>query len=82
MGVLRATAFALACALGIALVQPGLAENVHKLRHRDDVFLLPPPSQLRVMTLGYRAAATDLIWAKLILEYGLHWQEKLITLDS
>lgn len=28
------------------------------------------------MTLGYRAVATDVLWAKLILEYGLHWQEK------
>jgi hypothetical protein len=28
------------------------------------------------MTLGYRAAAADLLWAKLLLEYGLHWQEK------
>jgi hypothetical protein len=61
---------------GIALVQPPLAESVHKVRQRDDVFLLPPPAQLRAMTLGYRAAAADLVWAKLILEYGLHWQEK------
>lgn len=73
---LPAIAFAVASALGIALVQPGLAANAHKVRQRDDVFLLPPPQQLRAMTLGYRAAAADLLWAKLILEYGLHWQEK------
>jgi hypothetical protein len=71
-----ALAFAVASMLGIALVQPGLAANAHKLRQRDDVFLLPPPRELRVMTLGYLAASTDLLWAKLILEYGLHWQEK------
>jgi hypothetical protein len=62
--------------VGIAVVQPTLASNTHKLHQRDDVFLLPPPDQLRAMTLGYRAAATDLLWAKLILEYGLHAQEK------
>jgi hypothetical protein len=62
--------------VGIGFVQPGLAKNTHKLRQRDDVFLLPPPNQLRVMTLGYRAAATDLLWAKLLLEYGMHGQEK------
>ncbi len=75
-GVVPATLFALAAALGIAAVQPGLARSVHSVKQRDDAFLLPPPAQLRVMTLGYRAAATDILWAKLILEYGVHWQEK------
>lgn len=67
---------ALACAGGIAFVQPALAKSVHKVHQRDDVFLLPPPDQLRAVTLGYRSAAADLIWTKLILEYGMHWQEK------
>ncbi|CAN5736633.1 hypothetical protein BH11MYX4_BH11MYX4_51010 [soil metagenome] len=67
---------ALVGVIGIAIVQPSLAEKTHKIRQRDDVFLLPPPAQLRAMTLGYRAAGADLVWAKLILEYGLHWQEK------
>jgi hypothetical protein len=75
-GVLPVLLIALAGVLGIALVQPRLAQNVHSVRQRDDAFLLPPPNQLRAMTLGYRAAATDLLWAKLILEYGIHWQEK------
>lgn len=61
---------------GIASVQPSLARNAHKVRQRDDVFLLPPPAELRAMTLGYRAAATDLLWAKLLVEVGVHWQEK------
>ncbi len=75
-GVPAALLIALAGALGIAAVQPRLAQNVHSVHQRDDAFLLPPPSQLRAMTLGYRAAATDVLWAKLILEYGIHWQEK------
>jgi len=61
---------------GIALVQPSLARQAHKISQRDDVFLLPPPAELRVLTLGYRAAAADMLWSKLILEYGLHWQER------
>jgi hypothetical protein len=75
-GALPALVLAALSAVGIAVVQPTLAANAHKVRQRDDVFLLPPPSQLRAMTLGYRAAATDLVWSKLILEYGLHWQER------
>lgn len=62
-------------AIGISRVQPDLAREVHKVKQRDDVFLLPPPAELRAMTLGYRSAAADLLWAKLLLEYGTHWQE-------
>ena len=75
-GAWPAIALVVVSVVGIGLVQPGLARSVHKLRQRDDVFLLPPPNQLRVMTLGYRAAGADLLWAKLLLEYGLHGQEK------
>ena len=82
LGLLPALALGVAAALGITLVQPSLATSAHKGRQQDDVFLLPPPTQLRAMTLGYHAAATDLLWAKLILEYGLHWQEKRPFPDS
>lgn len=75
-GVLPAVLLALLGVVGIASLQPGLAHNIHKLHQRDDVFLLPPPAQLRMMTFGYRAAATDLLWAKLLLEYGVHGHEK------
>lgn len=60
---------------GVLVVQPKLAVDVHKVQQRDDVFLLPPASQLRALTFGYRSAATDLQWARLVLEYGTHWQE-------
>jgi hypothetical protein len=63
-------------ALGISRLQPRLAANIHKLHQQDDAFYLPPPSNLKVMTLGYRAAATDLLWALIILENGTHWVEK------
>lgn len=75
-GALVAFLLALGGVAGISLVQPSLARSAHKVRQRDDVFLLPPPAELRAMTLGYRAATTDLLWAQLLLEVGLHWQEK------
>ena len=37
---------------------------------------LPPPSQLRAMSLGYRTVGADLVWAKLVVEHGLRLQEK------
>lgn len=76
----RSTLIALLVSLvaiaAIAVTQPGLAASVHKVKQRDDVFLLPSPNALRAATLGYKAAATDLLWAKLVLEHGLHWQER------
>ena len=66
----------LLCAVGIALVQGPLAAEHKAYSRRDDILLLPPPDQLRAMTLGYRAAGADLLWAKLIVEHGLHHEEK------
>lgn len=60
---------------GIAGLQPGLAKSIHKVNQRDDAFVLPPPSQIKALSFGYRAAMTDLLWAKLVLETGVHWAE-------
>lgn len=73
---LVAVAVAMAAALGIALLQPRLAHEAKAVKARDDVSALPPPKQLKAMTLGYRNAAADLLWAKLIVEWGLAHQEK------
>lgn len=75
-GAMVAAGFAAISVLLIALLQPGLASQVHRVKQRDDVFLLPPPAQLRAMTLGYRSAAVDLLWAKLLIEHGMHSQER------
>lgn len=76
----RATVTALVAiavgALGVAFVQPPIAARMRTVTVREDVFALPPPKQLKTMSLGYHAAACDLVWAKLLLEYGSHWQEK------
>lgn len=66
----------LVCAVGIALIQRPLADKHKAYSRRDDILVLPPPDQLRAMTLGYRAAGADLLWAKLIVEHGLHHEEK------
>ncbi|MGH7286177.1 MAG: hypothetical protein ACRELY_32055 [Polyangiaceae bacterium] len=63
-------------AIGVARMQPGLAGAVHEVKARDDVYALPPPRELRAMTLGYHAAAVDQLWAKLLVEYGIHWVER------
>src|SRR3977135_578705 len=64
-----------AAALGVARMQPRLAHTVRAVKEKEDVYLLPPPAQLRAATLGWDAAAGDLLWAKLLVEYGTHWSE-------
>jgi hypothetical protein len=70
VGLLLATSV-----LGVARLQPRLAARVHEVKLESDVYLLPPPNELRVLSLGYRAAVADATWAKLIVEYGTHWSE-------
>jgi hypothetical protein len=62
-------------ALGVSRMQPALASTVHSVKARDDVYELPPPRELKAMTFGYHAAAVDMLWGKLLVEYGMHWGE-------
>jgi hypothetical protein len=60
---------------GMEALRTPLAAKAYALKETADVYAFPPPSHLRVMTLGYHAAVTDLLWAKLLVEYGTHWHE-------
>jgi hypothetical protein len=57
----------------IARVQPRLAAAAHDAKEGDELYVLPPPAQLRTSTLGWEAATVDLLWATLLVEYGTHW---------
>jgi hypothetical protein len=61
---------------GIALWQPSLAKENDTLRLRSDVHTLPPPAHMQKLAFGYNASIADLLWAKVLVEQGLHWQEK------
>ena len=65
-----------ASAMGIASVQSTLTAAVKHVRLTDDGVALPPPRQLRAMSLGYRSALADLLWAKLLVEQGVRREEK------
>ncbi len=72
---IRVVLLLLVAALGVARLQPRLAATTAAIKLREDIYLAPPPAELRAATLGYVAAATDLLWAKLLVEYGIHWGE-------
>ena len=61
--------------LGVSRTQPRLASIVHTAKETEDVYALPPPTELHAATLGWDAAVVDLLWAKLLVEYGTHWSE-------
>ena len=63
-------------ALGVARTQPRLARTAHDVKERDEVYALPPPAQLKTFVVGYDSAAVDLLWAKVLVEFGIHWHEK------
>ena len=72
---LLSLAFAGLCAVGIIAVQPRLAEAVKQTK-RDELSVLPPPAQLRAMTFGYTTVGADLVWAKLVVEHGVRFEEQ------
>jgi predicted Zn-dependent protease len=75
-------AFAAAIA-GVSQLQPRLAAKFHATKgQKEDVYVLPPPGQLKVMTLGYHSAAVDQIWAKTLVEFGTHAVERRDFMDA
>ncbi len=65
----------LAGAIGVARTQPRLAAAAYEAKESGDVYALPPPAQLHAATLGWDAAVVDVLWSKLLVEYGTHWHE-------
>jgi len=69
------TAVALA-ALSVHVLRRPLNERFLATKVKNDVFALPPPRQVVSMSLGYRSALADLIFAHVLVSTGIHIQEK------
>src|SRR5512141_308437 len=63
-------------ATGVVTTRARLTRQFTSVRVKEDVYVYPPPQQLKVATLGYTAATADMLWAQLLVEYGRHWAEK------
>ncbi len=68
---------ACASAAGVAATQHHAATIGSKVKERGEVYLLPPPDELKVMSIGYRAALADVLWANLLVTQGFRTQERL-----
>jgi hypothetical protein len=73
---IRTIAIVVAAALVVALVRGPLFEATRHVRETSDVYDLPPPEDVVVLSLGYRSAVADLLWARVLVSQGLRTQEK------
>ncbi len=64
-----------ALAGGVDHLRTPIAQRLHVVKETHDIYPFPPPPVLRVATLGYVAAATDVLWGRLLVENGTHWGE-------
>jgi tetratricopeptide (TPR) repeat protein len=72
----------LAAAVGVAgaalvgAMRAPLAATYEKIKERSDVYALPLPEQTVVLSLGYRAALADFLFAHVLVWHGLNYGEK------
>lgn len=71
------TGLALVLAGGlIASVRAPLAEQERRVKETSDVYVLPGPDEVVRLSMGYRAALADYLWASVLVTQGLRTQEK------
>jgi hypothetical protein len=63
-------------ALGVRSVRAKLFAIEKKVTAQHDVYFLPPPQQVVNMSLGFRAAVADVLWAHVLVSQGLHTFER------
>lgn len=73
---LQTAALALAAAVAIASVRAPAADTAERVKETSDVYVLPPPDQVVTLSLGYRSALADLLWAHVLVSQGLHTVER------
>lgn len=60
----------------VGAVRSTLFSSVTQVKEKDDSYPLPPPAQLPVLSLGYRAAAADLLWSYVMVAQGQHLAQR------
>lgn len=62
----------IASVAAIAAVRPELAARTERVKETSDVYPLPEGDQLTALSLGYRSALADGIWAYVLVSQGTH----------
>jgi hypothetical protein len=66
---------ALVAAAGVGRLEGGLSAKAHAAKEQTDVSVLPPPATMKIASLGYDSALADALWAKILVDYGMHWHD-------
>lgn len=61
---------------GVAWSRSRLIPTFAKAKDQYDVYALPKPEHVRVMSLGYRSALADVLFAQVLVSSGIHLAEK------
>jgi tetratricopeptide (TPR) repeat protein len=74
----RFAAWAVLAAAGVAIsfLRPAVAGRFRAVAVTGDVYALPSPEQSVVASLGHRSALADYLFGTVLVQYGLHVQEK------
>jgi tetratricopeptide (TPR) repeat protein len=62
--------------LCVAIARPAVVGEFKRAKVRHDTYPLPPPEQTLLLSLGYRAALADVLFADLLVQHGLRFQQK------
>lgn len=63
-------------AFAVSSLQSRLSARFTRLRNTTDVYALPSPDRVVLLSLGYRAALADYLFGHVLVHYGIHFQEK------
>ena len=61
---------------GIGKLRGALLPRLAAVHDKTDTYGLPSPDQVVVLSLGYRSALADLLFAHVLVWHGIHFQEK------
>lgn len=65
-----------AAGAAISVSRPVVANMHHQVKESADVYVLPPPKEVVTLSMGYRSAVADLIWANVLVSQGLHTSDR------
>jgi hypothetical protein len=69
-------ALAIVAAICIGSVRAQVAGMHARVKETSDAYFLPPPKDMVTLSLGYRAAVADVLWAHVLVSQGLHTFER------
>lgn len=76
LSVARALSLMVLAAVGIASVRGPLAAIERRVKETSEVYTLPPPENVVTLSLGYRSALADVLWAHVLVTGGLRMMEQ------